>query len=507
MKKTSAIIVAVMLLVGLLAGCSGSNGGSGKEPAKGGSAAEDSAGTNGGADAGGAKPTIKILTGYWNVDQNKDPLKKIVDEATGYNTEWFMTPQNNPDEKVMVELSSGADYDLIWTSKQMVAKLATQGALMDIGELMDKYAPELRTAFSEANMKQFTYGDKLYAMPWEKNIPYIPASIVIQKNMLDDLGLKIPETLDEFTNVLREIKAKKKVIPLTGTDFRYDTIESAFGISTYWKDLDGELVPMPKQKGMKEYLTYMNQLYKEGLLDPESPANKAENKKEKFVNGTAAATQFFWWDWQLLPVAKENIPGVDIAYLKPLKGKNGEQETVTMAADLQNAYIIPKSAKNPEAAIKFIKEFIKPENFTKVYVGDEGVHWQKAADGTLEPIQPKFADERKVAWTYLAATPDELTKKYFTLSIKGEDPYVFESFNNLYQFIEYGKVDPTISIQTPEAAAKYRQSLDQLEKDYYIKFIAGTEPIENYDKFLQQWDNQGGTDMVKSINEVYKSSK
>ena len=66
--------------------------------------------------------------------------------------------------------------------------------------------------------------------------------------------------------------------------------------------------------------------------------------------------------------------------------------------------------------------------------------------------------------------------------------------------------DPLRSAPPIEAISKNAQRLNKLMEDTFIKIITGGEPIENYDKFVQQWKTSGGDEMVKAANEWYATA-
>ena len=72
--------------------------------------------------------TLKRL-GY-NVawDPTTDIMVDILKESTGYDMEYFILPAENADEKLVMEVSGGADYDIIQCSPNQFQTLMGQGA-------------------------------------------------------------------------------------------------------------------------------------------------------------------------------------------------------------------------------------------------------------------------------------------------------------------------------------------------------------------------------------------
>ena len=65
----------------------------------------------------GEKPVLNIL--YYNqaYDMNADAAKAIMEEITGYEVVYHNLPSENASEKLMLEIASGAEYDMIYRCK------------------------------------------------------------------------------------------------------------------------------------------------------------------------------------------------------------------------------------------------------------------------------------------------------------------------------------------------------------------------------------------------------
>ncbi len=69
-----------------------------------------------------------------------------------------------------------------------------------------------------------------------------------------------------------------------------------------------------EQEGAKEFVTYLNRLYREGLLDADYPSNKNETMAAKVAAGQAGACRMTPWEsatlyfWSLLQGRTKNAP-------------------------------------------------------------------------------------------------------------------------------------------------------------------------------------------------------
>ncbi|NLG84340.1 MAG: hypothetical protein GX493_06990 [Firmicutes bacterium] len=122
----------------------------------------------------------------------------------------------------------------------------------------------------------------------------------IRDDILKALGGKRPVTLDEFTNMLRAIKAGnfqapdgKPVIPLLlpPADWYSECIFfQTFGLNWIGMTKDGWYQFWGMTKQGYQAMKYCNQLFNEGLIDPEWVTQKEEMFQEKQRNGSAAVS-------------------------------------------------------------------------------------------------------------------------------------------------------------------------------------------------------------------------
>ena len=58
-----------------------------------------------------------------------------------------------------------------------------------------------------------------------------------------------------------------------------------------------------------------------------------------------------------------------------------------------------------------------------------------------------------------------------------------------------------------ESQTMYMSTLDQLLDETIVKIVTGAEPVEYFDKFVEDWYALGGQDIVDELNEWYATTK
>jgi len=451
------------------------------------------------------KPKLNILTSHTGFDPNKDIMHEEIVERTGYDVEYFLLPQDNPDEKLNLEIASGTNYDILVLTPQQFYKLAAQGALQPLDDIIAEHGKNMKEVIYPDTWGISTYNGAIYGVPQKNERPNIEQSIGYRKDILDELNLKAPETIEEFYETLKAVKkAKPDMIPLTGhgsgVGVIMATITSAFGIYTDWSEVDGQLVNRVQRDEMKDYLAFMARLYAEGLADQDWGVNKAQTMQEKLISGRAFAMPMTWGEAPgIKPALVSNVPEAELEYLNPLQDENGNAG-IQASLRIERIHAVPKKSKNAVDAIKFIDSKLDPENFTYLTLGVEGQTFTKDGD-VYAPIMPIFSEKRGTAYYYLNGI-DETRYADMWLARVRRDPALFEAFDLMNkEYDRFAKSNPIAFASPHEAVSKYQQSLRKLEEDYIVKVIMGVEKADNYAKFQDEWLNAGGLEVTKAVNE------
>lgn len=146
-----------------------------------------------------------------------------------------------------------------------------KGLLPNYKYLLDTYDGFAKDAFMDSGRMIFLpMIDMIGSAPW--------SGMWVRKDWLDELGLQIPETIEEYDAVLRAFKeSKSAVLGLNlninknnswGTWNNY-MISTAYDTSLNWFNKDGTVVFGPLEPGFEPFITQLNAWYKDGLIDPD----------------------------------------------------------------------------------------------------------------------------------------------------------------------------------------------------------------------------------------------
>ncbi|MBO9610140.1 MAG: extracellular solute-binding protein [Paenibacillaceae bacterium] len=356
-------------------------------------------------DKGSAQPaaknvTLKYLSAQDNFNPDEDYTRNQIKELLGVE---LVSSMGNEPDKVNLILSSGQDIDMINMSastRNALGSYIKNGAIQPLGELIDQYGPNLKQAFSKEVWDMVSSDGKIYALP-TTNYAAITEGIVIREDWLKKLGLPVPTTIDEFYQTLRAFKEKdpggagSKLIPfaMTGASswLNANGLAQSFGLGknpTALIEKDGQIKSGMELPGSKEYLTFLNKLYDEKLLDADFPVLKLDKLIEKIGTGVVGAAVLSCWDSAAQKALQATVPGSRLIFLAPLKGADGSQR-IQNTDGLYNYLIVPKTSNKAADVVRYANAFLDPNNYKKLILGEEGVTY-KVEGGKYYPVFPAF---------------------------------------------------------------------------------------------------------------------
>ncbi|MDF2647167.1 MAG: transporter substrate-binding protein [Paenibacillus sp.] len=457
------------------------------------------------------KPTLKALKSFIQEDYNTYPAGKVLEERTGYKVQYDMLPKESPLDKLNLIMASGTDYDLITVNDtNTFIKYAQSGALTDLGPLIEKYGPNIKAAIPQSSFDRIKVDGKIYGIP-TISLSQVAGGLLIRQDWLDKLNLKMPTTTDEFVAVLQAFKDKdpggtgKNGTPFTlsSSIAAIPNLIGAFGMPNTNNQVNGKMLNVAEDPAYKDYLQFLIDLYKKGLIDNEFGSNKVETTREIFTSGRAGVIFANWADIPtLMNTLSKTQPDAKITYVAPLTGKGGKSG---YGIPVGNAgfSIVPKSSKHQEDTVKWINAILEKETYKLTMIGKEGVH-HTYKDGQYTPILPIFNDELNFGGNFLAGHIEAEFPIQWQARVR-KDLRLFEGFAQLnndmadkYKFVDILGYASGLSV-----TASNSQKLNQLLNDNAVKFVMGVEDISKLPDFVKKWNAEGGEAMMKEINAWY----
>lgn len=411
-----------------------------------------------------------------------------------------------------VMLASNNLPDLMVWRWWNASQLYKDGVIIDLKDLIDKHAPNLKKMLQEnPSVEKQIKSDtgEILVFPHLRTGQYGKyktfSGLIIRQDWLDELGLKSPETMDEWETVLRAFKEKKGAIPFTATkDNLFGATSSrdfmgAYGMGTNFYQDNGVIKYAPLQPAFKDYLTKMRQWYKEGLIDPDFATNDSKARDAKITSGKAGAYYGYIGGsiGGLTPSLQKNQPEAKLAAAQyPVLKKGDEPQFTDSSWDYTfNGAVITKSNKNPVETIKALDFLYSAEGSILKNFGIEGTTY------TMVNGQPKYTDlilnnpdklsptqamgkNFIASYEFVGPDDDRYNEQYYTLQ---EQKDALKTYSK-YAANTYKHLLPPMSSSDSDSQEinKIMADIDTYRVEVATKIIMGAAPLESWDAAVEQ---------------------
>ena len=213
-KKLCAVSAAgILAAASLLTGC-------------GGSTQEEN--SSSGAENSGEKIEIKLSTTWTQGSVAQDNIEELIakfeEEHPNVTIEHDALSTADLRTKLTVQAASGDLPDVSWCPQSYAREFAKDGLILEWQDIMEE-DPDWHEWFSDAVLEALTEDDgKILLAPLEGSID----GLYYNKEMFDEHGWTVPETWDEFMELIPKIK-EAGITPLVtgGKDGRFAWMASA----------------------------------------------------------------------------------------------------------------------------------------------------------------------------------------------------------------------------------------------------------------------------------------
>ncbi|WNS46866.1 ABC transporter substrate-binding protein [Paenibacillus sp. MMS20-IR301] len=390
------ISLALTLALGLLAGCGGNSNNANQ-----GSSTADPASTNAAAGNNQTDDTSPITFSFYSVGSNwnkmQDDIGKEITKFTGVTLDGEAEVGDKA-QKIALIASSGDYPDLISPTGEL-NKLVNAGAMLDLTDLIDKHAPNIKKLFGD-QIKRLRYSSEdqaIYVIPTYSGVD--AASFVagggfeLQHRAVKEAGYPEVKTLQDYENVIKayldkyptdENGNKNIGLSLNADDWRMYISVTNPAAETTGKSGDGEYYIDPetyeatyhfRTEGEKEYFKWLNHMFNTGLLDKDSFVQKYDEYLAKVASGRVIGLIDADWDYNDGEKVLKSEGKFDQTYghysvtVSDQFKDNRMQSTGFMAGW---GIGITKSCEDPVRAIKFLDFLASEQGQVLINWGVEG---------------------------------------------------------------------------------------------------------------------------------------
>jgi putative aldouronate transport system substrate-binding protein len=445
-----------------------------------------------------------------------DRILEEINKRVGINLIVKNVPQGGF-EKINVAMASGDFPDVLTINFPSASLLQWQKEGIVIP--LDPYLKDMPTVKSkiEKNLTWTKVDGKYYGFPFV--IPNAGWSMNYREDWMTKLGIKPPQTLDEFYQALVAIKTKdpdgngkNDTIGLSSMKPASNHLGFAFyaygmPYADWILNDQGKVSPRFEHPSFKQGLEYLNKLYKEGLLDPEFMVNKAEQMENKFFQervGFMTNTLFRHVTRIETSLQKVN-PNGKLGFMDPPAGPNGKKG---MSAAPKGGLFtaITKGSKNPEKAAKFIEFMVSKEGRELLQLGIEGIHYTKKDGKTVYNEEERKKDGfASGGWSHPLA--------WGTVAWPQSEVYLPETEPNSKRALESVEVAtrnmmPNLVGTVGPIEQELGGVVNEIYEQYFTDMVIGKIDIDRgLQELKSKWTSQGGDKILAEVTASYNLQK
>lgn len=474
-----------------------------------------------------------------------------MEELTNVHLDMTVATDESYTEKLNLLLNSG-DYPGVimsasFSNADLVKYGTTEQIFMPLNDLIETHGVNIKERWAEHptwETDMTTPDGNIYGIPSSDSAIVGHGAVGykcwLNTAWLDTLGLEVPETTEEFKEVLLAFKnndpngnGQADEIPLTGATGTwaadpYLYLLNAFGY--YNENLlmlkDDVFTGVANQDYIKEGLAYINDLYNEGLLDPaaftqnEQQLSAVGNNAGDAIMGAATCGHVG------MAVSPNDIERSKMyECLAPLEGPNGYRG-IPFTTELQlsgAAWVITDACQDPEIAIKWADALCIEDMIVQTQVGQKGEQWDDADPDTVgmdgeTPATRKYLQfntsgegGQNYKWGWAQRLLETNWKNTFQVEGDIRDPSNYEAF--LYQETEKLRPYAADVQQIPafyldeDQSARISQlstPLTDYVKSSFVEFITGKKDIEkDWQAYVDGLENLNYTEYIQLYQDAY----
>lgn len=444
-------------------------------------------------------------------------------------------------QKLTATVMSGDIPDVFVCNPMLFKMLYDSGLTEDLSEIYGTYA--------SGNTKTILEQDR-FAIPCGTiegkimGIPLTDASIAgapilwLRQDWMGNLNMGAPKSMEDVLLISKKFTDgdpnKSGMDDTTGLAVSKE-LWSAFGglqgffngfhaYPRIWFEKDGTLVYGTIQPEMKQALSALQNMYKNGEIDREFGVKDSNKVAEAIATGKCGMEFGVWWNpYSPLNLSQANFPD---AYWQayPIPSVDDSPAKSQYSAAVGALIVVRKGYANPEAPFKMLnfwsdnflsssdKELrdtylgsLEEPEIVKYKYTDFHIWEPNAMLRVYENVKKALAGRSLQGLNYDESQRYQVISAYFDQGIKEAwvevATYGVNGSVSILDKIskESGLINEFYGAPTPVMSLKMA-ALHSLEDEMITKIIMG-ESVESFDSFVREWHNMGGEEIVKEVNE------
>lgn len=482
--------------------------------------------------------TLSFMTGRPPTnatDYNQLLVWDEYNKESNIEIDWELVPNDGLEERRNLSLASGNLPDVYYSAGVPDADLlryGDQGVFVALNELIEEYMPNLSQLMEEDPTLEagMTFPDgNIYSLPTIHDPEYLEVRLGmlfwVREDWLNDLGMDLPETTDEYYEYLKAVKETDLIGDGEGNEVPYgahnldglkDVLKGSFGIGNKGHgnqhvDLDPETNEprfFPTAEGYKEMVEYLNKLYTEGLIQ-ENIFTIETN--QSFANG---ADGLYGSVVIASPHGIYGEEGDNFIGMNALEGPNGHRQVTRIGSPLNSkgGFVVTSENEHIPETLRWMDHFYSDEGAKLFFMGVEGETYEEVSDGEIDYVDEFYNHPDGLTFDQVIANyfswpgggyPGIIKEEFF----KGNSahPATAEAAERVSPYVE--EIWPAFLFTTEEnqRLAALAADIEKYVDEMFDRFVAGDEAVsDNWDDYVATLENMGLEDYMEIYNAAYE---
>jgi putative aldouronate transport system substrate-binding protein len=448
----------------------------------------------------------------------ESPFHTLLQEMVGVKINWqFPTAGTDGTQAMNLMLASETLPDIIFNNIMGdIERYMEEGIVRDLSDHIEEWSPAFYSLIKSKDIydkymktdsgKYYGYGFFREGGGWNDTYQ----GPLVRQDWLDAQGLKSPETIADWDNVLKVFKDKyDAVFSAPWSRFKATGISGAFGAYTLsdfklFVDGNNKVQLANIQPEYKDYLAKLNEWWKAGLIDKDLTTNDDAGVRTKALNGvTGLAYSSMGQLSNWVDDAEKDGKGAIWKGLQYPKGNDGKLSMVFGGYGIGSVVsVITTSCPDEklETAMRVLDYAYTDEGNLYWNYGKQGNSWDYDAKNepayldivTKDPNGLNNAISKFGGSTWSGSCIQATKLLYLKnkpAAIEANDLWFYpnEEVSAKWNFPS----GVTLTTEESNTLDEVQSAISTYVSEMAVKFINGEEPIDNFDAYVQQVNGMG----------------
>ncbi|AEV29494.1 ABC-type sugar transport system, periplasmic component [Sphaerochaeta pleomorpha str. Grapes] len=432
-------------------------------------------------------------------------ITSLIESKTNTKITTIIPPLASYTDKLATLVNSGDVPDVFVVAQAMtkIPSMVARGQLLDLTDYI-KNSPAL-SKLDPSLFQNLQIDGKTYFIPY--NYPKSKA-LYLRKDIMDQYGITLSNTptTEEFSREMQKL-AGTGIIPFCFPKWvdNFQFFYNSFGAWGGVYNENGQIIDGFQTQEMRDALSYVHQLYVDGVLSQEFITTENSAMREKTYTGKAASDIDYVTNY-INYVQNTTAAGkyTEMHLIYKLVGPNGDGGALNEAT--QTAWVVSAKTENPEASIRVLETIVTDSEVYPAFfgIGVEGKHYTLDANGVITPTAKAANSGYKYTLNYLSDSflDIDLNNLSFTLSdlLKQGLPKQIAHIRAVQPNLgpnHAADINVGVSVAYDRVAPSIKSTRESIATKIIVGSVSLEQGMQEYNNF---WKSINGPEILKELN-------